>query len=72
MLEMDHKLLVPLLSQKRLNSLPPRVVRFRLCLMRFDYIIKHVLGKSLLSAHTLSQAPLKQPVHSNEQQTYKI
>lgn len=36
-LEMDHKLLVSLLSTKALDQLPPRVLRFCLRLMRFDY-----------------------------------
>ena len=49
-LETDHKPLVPLLSHKNLDSLPPRILRFRLRLMRFDYEIKHVPGKSLHNA----------------------
>ena len=65
-LETDHKPLVPLLSHKHLDSLPPRVVRFRLRLMRFDYIIKHVPGKSLHTADTLSRAPLKITADSDE------
>ena len=67
-LETDHKPLVPLLNHKHLDSLPPRVVRFRLRLMRFDYIINHVPGKCLHTSDTLSRAPLKQPVDSDEQQ----
>ena len=39
-LEMDHKPLVPLLSHQHLDKLLPRVLRFRLRLMRFDYIIQ--------------------------------
>ena len=65
-LETDHKPLVPLLSHKHLDSLPPRVVRFRLRLMRFDYTIKHVPGKSLHTADTLSRAPLKFTANSDE------
>ena len=38
-LETDHKPLVPLLSHKGLDSLPPRILRFRLRLMRYDYEI---------------------------------
>ena len=34
--------------------------------MRFDYVIKHVLGKSLHTADALSQAPLEYTVDSNE------
>ena len=60
-LETDHKPLVPLLGQKSLDLLPPRVLRFRLRLMRFQYTIQHVPGKSLYTADTLSRAPLKNP-----------
>ena len=65
-LETDHKPLVPLLSHKNLDSLPPRILRFRLRLMRFDYEIKHVPGKSLHTADALSRAPLKDTVNSDE------
>ena len=51
-LEMDQKPVVPLLSHQHLDKLPPRVLRF-LRLMRFDYVIKHVPGKSLHSADAL-------------------
>ena len=50
-LEMDHKPLVPLQSHQHLDKLPPRVLRFHLRLTRFDYVIKHVPGKSL---HTVT------------------
>ena len=56
--ETDHKPLVPLLGNKRLDSLPPRVLRFRLRLMRFQYSITHVPGKTLYMADTLSRAPI--------------
>ena len=56
-IETDHKPLVPLLGTKRLDSLPPRVLRFRLRLERFDYSIEHVPGKNLHTADTLSRAP---------------
>ena len=65
-LETDHKPLVPLLSHQHLDKLPPRVLRFRLRLMRFDYVIKHVPGKSLHTADTLSRAPLEYTVDSDE------
>jgi len=58
LLETDHKPLVPLLGNKRLDSLPPRVLCFRLRLMRFQYSINHVPGKTLYMADTLSRAPL--------------
>jgi len=47
------------LSNKRLDSLPPRILRFRLRLDKFDFSIKHVPGKELYAADTLSRAPLQ-------------
>ena len=58
-LETDHKPLVPILGRKSLDQLPPRVLRFRLRLMRFQYFIQHVPGKTLYTADTLSRAPVK-------------
>ena len=58
-LETDHKPLVPILGKKCLDSLPPRVLRFRLTLMRFQYTIYHCPGKALYLADTLSRAPLR-------------
>ena len=57
-IETDHKPLVPLLGIKHLDSLPPRILRFRLRLDRFSYDIKHVPGKELYTADTLSRAPI--------------
>lgn len=61
-LETDHKPLVPLLSTTHLDCMPPRVLRFRLRLTRFDYTITHV-RKFLYAADALSRAPgtYKQP-----------
>jgi len=56
-IETDHKPLVPLLGMKHLDGLPPRVLRFRLRLTRFDYRIEHVPGKHLYTADTLSRSP---------------
>ena len=56
-IQTDHKPLVPLLNTKCLNTLPPRVLRFRLRLARFDYVVSHVPGKELYIADTLSRAP---------------
>ena len=64
-LETDHKPLVPLLGNKSLDLLPPRVLRFRLCLMRFQYTINHVPGKTLYTADTLSRASLKDTSEAN-------
>ncbi len=53
----DHKPLVPLLSTKRLDELPPRIQRLRMRLMRFSYTISHVAGKNIATADVLSRAP---------------
>ncbi|KAI4899216.1 hypothetical protein NFI96_005204, partial [Prochilodus magdalenae] len=58
-IETDHKPLVPLLSSKALDELPPRVLRFRLRLLKFTYDIVHVPGKCLITADALSRAPVK-------------
>ena len=55
----DHKPLIPLHNTKHLNSLPPYALRFRLHLARFNYTVKHVPGKLLFIADTLSRAPLE-------------
>ena len=72
-LETDHKPLVPILGRKSLDMLPPRVLRFRLRLMRFQYSIQHVPGKTLYTADTLSRAPLKEiPDASSSLSSQKI
>ena len=66
LLETDHKPLVPLMSYKQLDNLPPRVLRFRLRLMRFDYHITHVPGKYLYAADALSRAPTNDSLNEEE------
>ena len=67
-IETDHKPLVPLLSFNHLDDLPPRVLRFRLQLTILNYSIKHVPGKLLYTADTLSHAPLPTILHGNNLQ----
>ena len=57
-IESDHKPLIPILSTKHLDNLPPRVLRFRLRLAKFNYTIHHVPGKLMYTADALSRAPL--------------
>ncbi|CAM4728520.1 unnamed protein product [Leuciscus chuanchicus] len=61
-LETDHKPLVSLLGGQALDALPPRIQRFRMRLMRYSYTIKHIPGKSLTTADTLSRLPLTNSV----------
>ncbi len=58
-LETDHKPLLSLLGSQALDALPPRIQRFRMCLMRYSYSMSHVAGKCLWTADTLSRAPVK-------------
>jgi hypothetical protein len=55
-IETDHKPLIPLLGEKSLDRLPPRIVRFRLALMRYEFDVKHVPGKENYIADCLSRA----------------
>ena len=57
-LETDHKPLVPLLGNRDIELLPPRLQRFRLRLMRYTYHIQHVPGFELYTAGALSRTPL--------------
>ena len=57
LVESDHKMLIPLLNTKQLDSLPPRVLRFCLRLARYDYAVHHVPGKNLHTADALSRMP---------------
>ena len=53
-IETDHK---SLLRKRNLDILPPRVLRFCLWLVRFDYLIAHVAGRNFYTADSLSRAP---------------
>ncbi|KAK7930380.1 hypothetical protein WMY93_006775 [Mugilogobius chulae] len=67
----DHKPLVPLLSTRGLDDLPPRILRFRLRLLRFSFNIIHVPGKNLVTADALSRAPLAGPPSAGDLQLEK-
>ena len=65
-IETDLKPLVPLLGIKHLDSLPPRILRFRLHLHRFSYNINHVPGKELYIAYTLSRATISNQTSADD------
>ena len=54
-METDHKPLVPLLGNKNLDNLPPRILCFRVRLSRFMYTVEHAPGKSPYTTDTLSR-----------------
>ena len=64
-IETDRTPLVPLLGTKPLDSLPPRVLRFRLRLDRFRYQILHVPGKQVYIADTLSRVQVSSPTQTD-------
>lgn len=51
----DHKPLISLLGRKPIQDLSPRLLRFRLRLLRFDYDIAYVPGKMLVVPDSLSR-----------------
>jgi hypothetical protein len=60
-LETDHRPLVPLLSTTDLTKMPPRILRFRLLMMRFNPTVVYVRGKNQALADALSRAPVDKP-----------
>ena len=54
-IETDHKPLTPLFSTKNMDELPIRVQRLRMRMMRFQFSIYHVPGKSLIVADMLPE-----------------
>lgn len=56
-LETDHK---PLLGSKNLEEMSPQIQRLRMRLLRFNFTVSHVHGKSLITTDALSRAPVEQ------------
>lgn len=54
----DHKPLESCLGTKAIADLSPRLQRFRMRLVRFNYKISFVPGKEIFTADVLSRAPL--------------
>ena len=66
-IETDHKPLLTLLKTKCLDELTPRIQRFRMRLMRFNYTIDYTEGKNLVTADTLSRAPVQASQYQNKE-----
>ena len=57
LVETDHKPLVPILNSKNLEEMSPQIQRLRMRLLRFDFTVSHVSGKSLITADIPSRGP---------------
>ena len=74
--ETDHKPLVPLLTTRTLDEVPPRLQRLRMRLMRFHFTeVNHVPGKELYVADAISRMQSDNPdrqetVPEEEMNTY--
>lgn len=68
--ETDHKPLVPLLGEKDLSSLPLRIQRFRLRMMRYSYTIFHSPGSQMFIADNLSR--VEYPDHKDVNRSEKV
>lgn len=57
-IETDHKPLLQIFQTKNLDDLSPRLQRFRLRMMRYDYSVTYTPGRNLFVADALSRNPL--------------
>ena len=60
-IETDHKPLVPLLTTKQVDSLSPRLQRYRMRMQRYTYEVRHIAGKDNLLADILSRTATRKP-----------
>ncbi|CAG7725840.1 unnamed protein product, partial [Allacma fusca] len=65
MVETDHKPLLAIMKTKNLDELSPRLLRFRMRMMRYSYDIFHTPGQDLVAADTLSRNPLPETGDTN-------
>uniref|UniRef100_A0A1A8B6K3 Integrase catalytic domain-containing protein n=1 Tax=Nothobranchius furzeri TaxID=105023 RepID=A0A1A8B6K3_NOTFU len=70
-LETDHKPLLSLLGSQALDTLPPRIQRFGMRLMRYSYSISHVAVKSMWTADALSRAPVTSKETTDEKELFE-
>ena len=65
-LQTDHKPLVPILNQKSLIDLSPRIQRLRMRMLKYNFVEEHVAGKDLTEADALSREPVSKPTKEEE------
>lgn len=71
LLEMDHRPLKGI-SQKATGDMLPRLQRFFLCLLKYDFALQFAPGKCLLLADMLSRAPFGMPQKDDAEQHVEV
>ena len=66
MVETDHKPLIPILNNKSLMDMLPRIQRLRMSILQYCFNASHVPGKNLLDADSLLRAPVARPTMIDE------
>lgn len=74
LIETDHKPLVSIFNAKHLDELTPRLQRFKLAMLRYNYEVFYTPGKQLFTADTLSRSPLCElgPTDFEEELSYFV
>lgn len=66
-IETDHQPLVTIFSEKKdINSLTPRLQRFRIRMMRYNVVVQYLPGKRMITADTLSRKPVGRAIQEEE------
>ena len=65
-IETDHKPLIPILNNKPLSDMTPRIQRMQMKLLKFDFHAEHIKGTDLTDADAMSRAPWSAPTKDDE------
>ena len=65
-IQTDHKPLIPILNNKMLVDMSPRIQRMKMTLLPYTFTAEHVKGTTLKDAHALSRAPTEQQSHEDQ------
>lgn len=60
-IQTDHKPLIPILNNKMLLDLSPRIQRMKMTLLPYSFTAEHVKSTDLVDADALSRAPTDHP-----------
>lgn len=65
-IETDHKPLIPILNNKQLIEMSPRIQNMRMKLLKYSFTATHVPGKEMEDADALSRSPHTPAVDDNK------